>query len=321
MNKKTVVIILAAVFTLFGLTGCEKLRERLPEGLGRKGQEAAEPEEVQETVYAVNTIKAVEGQIRDYIELNGDVVTAGTVDVYADTAGKLTVLNIDVGDTVEQGEIIAEVDPSKPGMTFVASPVKSTISGTVVEIPVNLGATIGPSLPVARISKTTERQIRTFVSEKYISKIRRGLYAKLDFAAFPESEFWAVITELSPVVDPQSRTLEIKMKLLSETERIKPGMFAEIKIITESKENAVKLPVDCLINRYGEYFVFIVLEDTSVEKRIVVPGIQIDNKVEIVKGLAPGETVVFQGQTLLSDGSKVKVMEEIPPLDTEDSIE
>jgi len=159
------------------------------------------------------------------------------------------------------------------------------------------------------------------VSEKYISKIRRGLYAKLDFAAFPESEFWAVITELSPVVDPQSRTLEIKMKLLSETERIKPGMFAEIKIITESKENAVKLPVDCLINRYGEYFVFIVLEDTSVEKRIVVPGIQIDNKVEIVEGLAPGETVVFQGQTLLSDGSKVKVMEEIPPLDTEDSIE
>ncbi len=319
MNNKTTAILIVIICTLFGLTGCEKLRERLPEGFGDRGT-AAGTEEVRETVYAVTTIEAVEGQIRDYIELNGDVITAGTVDVYADTAGKLTVLNIDVGDTVEEGEIIAEVDPSKPGMKFVASPVKSTISGTVVEIPVNLGATIGPSLPVARISKTTERQIRTFVSEKYISKIRRGLYAKLDFAAFPESEFWAVITELSPVVDPQSRTLEIKMKLLSETERIKPGMFAEIKIITETKENAVKLPVDCLTNRYGEYFVFIVLENT-VEKRIVVPGIQIDNKVEIVEGLTPGEKVVLQGQTLLSDGSKVKIMEEIPPLDTEDSIE
>lgn len=317
MNKKIIIGITVTLLTFGLITGCEKLRERLP---GRPGEETP-PEEVMETVYAVNTIKAAQGQIQDYIELNGDVITAGTVDVFAETAGELTALNIEVGDTVEAGEIIAEVDPSKPGMKFVASPVKSTISGTVVEVPVNLGATIAPSIAIAKISKTSERRIRTFVSEKYISKIRLGLYAKLGFAAYPENEFWAQVNEISPVVDPQSRTLEVKLKLLSQDRRIKPGMFTEIKIITEAKENAVKLPVDCLISRYGEHFVYVVKEDNSVEKRVIVPGIQIDNKVEIIEGLEAGETVVFQGQSLLSDGSKVKIMSEIPPLETKDTLE
>lgn len=322
MNKKALTILVITVLSVFLLTtGCEKIRERLPEGFPGNRESETEPEAPPEPVYAVNVIPAAEGQIRDYIELNGDVITAGTVDVYADTAGKLTSLTIDVGSTVEKGEIIAEVDPSKPGMKFVASPVKSTISGTVVELPVNLGATISPSVPIARISKTSQRQIRTFVSEKYISKIREGLYAKLDFTAFPEYDFWAVISEISPVVDPQSRTLEVKMKLLTENDRIKPGMFAEIKIITAAKENAVKLPIDCIINRYGESFVFVVNDNGRVEKRTVQPGIQIDNKVEIVEGLSPGEKVVYQGQTLLSDNSKVKIITEIPPLTTEDTIE
>ncbi len=320
-RRKLVGVILPLAVVILLVGGCEKLKDRLPEGFRGTRETDNVPEKIPEPVYAVNTIQAAEGQIKDYIEFNGDVITAGTVDVFADTAGKITQLTIETGDTVAKGEIIAEVDPSKPGMNFVASPVKSTISGTVVEIPVNLGATVSPSVPIARISKTSERQVRTFVSEKYISKIRKGLYAKLDFAAFPEYSFWAVISEISPVVDPQSRTLEVKLKLQTEDTRIKPGMFAEIKIITAAKENAVKLPIDCLISRYGEYFVFVVRDNNTVEKRIVQPGIQIDNKVEIIEGLAPGEKVVYQGQALLSDNSQVKIISEIPPLETVDTIE
>ena len=57
-----------------------------------------------------------------------------------------------------------------------------------------------------------------------------------------------------------------------------------------------------------------------MEQRTVKPGIQIDNKVEVVEGLAPDEKVVIRGQTLLEDGAKVRVIDEVEPLAAEDTV-
>jgi membrane fusion protein, multidrug efflux system len=273
------------------------------------------------TVFAVNTTTAVQGQIKNYIEVNGDVETKSSIDAYADTMGKLTKLNIRVGSRVVKDEIIAEVDPSRPGMNFIASPVKSPITGTVVAIPSQIGATIAQGVPIARISRMDELQIRTEVAERFISKMSVGLEALLRFEAYPDERFRARITELSPVVDPNSRTMEVTLKLTSNDKRIKSGMFAEVKIITEEKEGIVKIPSECVVKRFGEYFVFVIKDDGTVERRKVNPGIQIDNKQEITEGLYGGEEVVLQGQTLLEDKARIKVIEKIESLAAEDRIE
>lgn len=325
MNKRKLLIPIIVVFTLLWFGGCEKLKERLPEGFGggraSGGEQMQQQEEEPETVFAVNTTTSIEGEIIDYIELTGEVVTKASVDVYADTMGKLSVLNIEVGSYVEKDQVIAEVDPSKPGMKFVASPVKSPIAGTVIEVPVHVGATITQQVPIAKISRTNEKQLRTYIAEKYISKMKYGLNALLYFAAFPDEVFRARVADISPIVDPQSRTLEVKLNFSSYDRRIKPGMFAEIKIITEQKSGIVKIPVECLVKRYGAYYVFVVRDDNTAERRNVTPGIQIDNKVEIVEGLGPDEKVVIRGQTLLADGSKIKVIDEVQPLESQDVIE
>ena len=103
-------------------------------------------------------------------------------------------------------------------------------------------------------------------------------------------------------------------------------MFAEIKIITEQKDNIVKIPVDCLIKRYGAYYVFVVHKDKEnnqayVEQRKINYGIQIEDKVEITEGLKPGEEIVLKGQSLLEDNSKIKIIKTSQPLTKEDIIE
>ncbi len=280
------------------------------------------------TVFAVNTTKAVKGEILDYLEVNGDVTTKTSVDIYADTAGKLTKLYISLGSYVQKDQVIAEVDPSKPGMKFVPSPVKSSIAGTIIDIPVDIGATITPAISVARVSKMNQLEIRTYISERFISKIKLGLEALLHFQAYPEERFQAVVTELSPVVDPQSRTMEVKLRLVKDDSRIKTGMFTEIKIITEKKQGIVKIPAECLVKRYGGFYVFVVKESPAgsgqsyeVEQRKVTPGIEIDSKLEIVEGLEPQEEVVIRGQTLLEDKARVKIIERIQPLSETDIVE
>jgi len=316
----SIIIAAAAVFLIISLSGCDRIKEQYDKLMKNQEEGSAAQTEIVETVFAVNTTTAVEGQIHDYIDLNGDVITKGNVDVFADTAGKVTALSIEIGDKIEKDQVIAEVDPSRPGMKFVASPVKSPISGTVVSIPVQIGSTVAPSLPIATVSRTEELQIQTEVAERFISKMRVGLRAIIRFEAYPEERFYARISEISPVVDPQSRTLGIKLALDRGDSRIKTGMFAKIKIITEKKNSIVKIPAQCLIKRYGVYYVFVVHDD-QVEKREVNPGIEIDNKLEITGGLEPGEIVVIRGQTLLEDKAKVRVIDQIQPLETEDIIQ
>ncbi|GAB4371517.1 MAG: efflux RND transporter periplasmic adaptor subunit [Spirochaetales bacterium] len=309
--------------------GSTSMNQSAPAPTGKPAGEspAAAGKEEPSQVFAVNTTKAVAGELIDYLELNGDVLTKSTVDIYPDTFGKVSKLLIKVGDRIEKDQVIAEIDPSKPGMIFVPSPVKSPIAGTVSNVPVYVGSTITQGMPIARVTTTDNLEIRTEVAERFIGKMRVGLQALVSFEAFPGEVFRGTVTELSPVVDPTSRTLEIKIRLNRQDPRIRPGMFAALKIITERKRGVVKIPVDCLVRRYGGTYVFVVKDDPTastgkrVERRKVTPGVQIDEKLEIVKGLRAGEEIVIMGQSLLEDNSVVRIVGEVPPLPVADSIQ
>ena len=110
-----------------------------------------------------------------------------------------------------------------------------------------------------------------------------------------------VSSRLTPIV------LEVASKT-GLTSVITAGMFAKVKLITDTHSNIVIVSESALVNRYGDTYVFVVAPDSSVEKRVVKAGIRVDDKREILEGLNDGEEVVVRGQTLLEDGSKVNVV-------------
>jgi multidrug efflux pump subunit AcrA (membrane-fusion protein) len=97
-------------------------------------------------------------------------------------------------------------------------------------------------------------------------------------------------------------------------------MFAKVKIITESKNNIVKIPVSAMLSRFGEQYVYAVIPDPEkpqfniARKQAVVPGILVDGVLEIREGLLPDEEIVIRGQTLLDDGVRVNIIERAAPL-------
>lgn len=277
-----------------------------------------------DTVFAVNTIKAVSGEINDFIELNGDVKAKIEVEVYPDTTGKLVNIRKNLGDYVYKDEAIAFIDPSKPGLDFALSPVKSTISGTITSLPIKSGSTVSMQTVIAKVGILSELEIITYISEIYISKMYKGLNAILKTQAYPDKTFKAYISELSPVVDPQTRMLEVKLKLKEYDKLLKPGMFVELKIITENKNNIVKIPSECIVKKFGNYYVFAVKRTNNdegiAELRQIKTGIQIDNKSEIVEGLNPDEEIVIRGQSLLENNTKIKIIKTIESLSKEDNL-
>jgi len=307
------------MITLLIFSGCERIKETygmLQNSIDPSGGNAEVSPVVQ--VYAVNTIPAVSGQIRDYLALSGDIISSSIVDTYSDAAGKVTRLYVSIGSKVQKGDAVAAVDPSRPGMEFVASVVRAPVAGTIIALPAQLGMTVSQAVPLARISGGAGLETRLYVAERFISKISLNLPCEITLDAYPGEIFRGSITEVSPTVDTTSRTMEIRVGVENPGSRLKAGMFAKVRIITETKENVVKIPSSAVVNRFGEQYVFSVNKTNPqapvARKRVIVPGIVIDGVMEVRQGLAANEEVVIRGQTLLEDGSRVNIIEQFSPL-------
>ena len=303
------------ILTVFGFSGCQRIKAAYSKATNKGGASVAA---AAESIFAVNTTSAVKGQIQDYLALSGDIIASSTVDTYSDAAGKVSKLYISVGSRVRKDDPVAEVDPSRPGMDFVPSVVKAPVSGTIVALPAQLGMTVSQAVPLARIAGGTGLEIRLYVAERFISKIALNQRCEITLDAYPGEIFRGSVTEISPTVDAASRTMETKVGVENPGSRLKAGMFAKVRIITETKENIVKIPAAAVVNRFGEQFIFVAdRKDPAApvaRKRTVVPGIVIDGVMEVRQGLAPDDEIIVRGQTLIDEGSRINIVEHVSPL-------
>jgi multidrug efflux pump subunit AcrA (membrane-fusion protein) len=319
-------------------------------GAGSKNN-TAEKESV-ETLFAVSVIPAASGQIQDYLETNGEVVSKISVDVFTDNNGKITRFTKSLGDSVAVNEVIGYVDPSRPGNQFALSPIRSPIAGTVTSLPYKVGSTVTMQSSVAKVSRLDQLEIVTYVAERFYSKVKLGQKAYVKFDAFPGVLFEGVVFEISPFIDSNKRTLELKINLTraDQSRMIEMGMFAEIRLVTAFKENVVKIPNSAIIRRSGVPYVFVVRGENSltaqneiaqdnaneqtqneapvriasrnwVEQVEIHEGISIDGQVEILSGIKAGELVVIRGQNSLGNNSGIRVVEELPPMSGGSSLE
>lgn len=293
---KKFIIYSISLLVLISFTGCNK-------------KVAAAEEEKVETVFAVNAYKAVPQTLDNYLDFGGNVQAASSVDIYPDTNGKISKIYAKVGEKVKKDQVLAEVDASRPGMDYKSSPVKAPVAGTITSFPMNIGSTVAASMSIGKISSTGKLEIKTNVAERFISRISMKQKAELTFDAYPGEKFPATLIEIDPVLDATSRTLGIKLLQEPSDSRLKAGMYARIKLITDTKKNTIVIPHNVIITRNGEDIVYIIDSATNTVKvSPVKKGIRVDDKQEVLMGIAPGDLVVVKGQALLSDGAKVNIV-------------
>jgi multidrug efflux pump subunit AcrA (membrane-fusion protein) len=318
--KKTLLLKTILIITLLVFSGCERIKETYGKFQNSRTAPGAPPggQAQMAQIFAVNSSTTVNGQIQDYLALSGDIIASSTVDTYSDAAGKVSRLYVSVGSQVKRGDPVAAVDPSRPGMDFIPSIVRAPVAGTIIALPAQLGMTVSQAVPLARISGGAGLEIKLHVAERFISKVSMNQPCEITLDAYPGEIFRGSITEVSPTVDTVSRTMEIRVGVENPGSRLKAGMFAKVRIITEKKDNIVKIPASAVVNRFGEQYVFSIdktdPEAPVARKRTIIPGILIDGVMEIRDGLSPDEEIVIRGQTLLEDGSRVNIIEQLSPL-------
>jgi multidrug efflux pump subunit AcrA (membrane-fusion protein) len=258
---------------------------------------------------AVRVIPVEPGTIERNVIINGEILARNQVTIFPTVGGRLVEVRHSIGDRVNRGDIVAYIDPSRPGEVYSRSPVVSTVSGTILNAPFNIGDTLSTQSGIFIVGDLSALLIETHIAERFVASITLGMRAELWFEAIPGEKFIAEVSEINPVLDPATRTLRIRLRFVNADPRIRAGMFATISLITNRKVNVPVIPRMSVINTYGSWIVFVVDEDNFARRREVTMGIESEEFIEITSGLSIGDNVVSAGQSFLSDGDLVRIVE------------
>jgi len=119
--------------------------------------------------------------------------------------------------------------------------------------------------------------------------------------------FNAQLKKISQAVDLSTRTMAIEIDIENTGKLLKPGMFATIKLILGKRSNVFLLPNNIVLNDENGNYVFVLNPDSTVSRRNVKVGFQQNNQYEISSGVDSTDKIVFVGQSLIRNGSKVKI--------------
>ncbi|MDD4363068.1 MAG: efflux RND transporter periplasmic adaptor subunit, partial [Atribacterota bacterium] len=204
---------------------------------------------------------------------------------------------------VRQAQSALELTQSQLNNSVVRAP----ISGKIGMINAKIGEIASSAMPVLVIVDTSDLYVNTGISEKDVATVQVGQQAEVFIDAYSQMIFQGEIVSKGIMVDPASKMMDIKIKIIDADLEIPPGVFARANVTVKEKTDALIIPDTALTRKRDGIYVF-VLKEEQAEQRIVVPGISQGGKVEILQGLTEGEEIIISGNLTLQDGDKVRVV-------------
>lgn len=186
------------------------------------------------------------------------------------------------------------------GATFT---LISPIDGMVVERNATIGATVAADMDVFKIINLARVWVDADVFEKDLAQVQLNQLVKVTVFAYPGEVFSGKVIFISPLVDPETRTVKVRTEVPNPGGKLKLGMFADIHIQTRQNRSTLVVPQTAVLEDQGKDVVF-VAANGGYEKREVVRGILSGDRLEILQGLASGDKVVVKGNYLLLEESK-----------------
>jgi membrane fusion protein (multidrug efflux system) len=186
--------------------------------------------------------------------------------------------------------------------------VVAPFAGRVVTRRVNEGQTVNVGTSLFILSDFTPLLARVHVPAKEFNQLKPDQPVDLALES-SGTKLRGRIKLVSPTIDPSSGTIKVTVEIMEYPSGVRPGDFAQVKIVTEQRRGATLVPKIALVNDRGEQVLYVSQADTTAERRVVEVGFQDDLNAQIMQGLEVGERVVVKGQRSLKHGSAIKVLE------------
>ncbi len=203
---------------------------------------------------------------------------------------------------IAEEDIDAMAHAEKPLQTV---PFRSPVDGDVMGKMVVEGSAVQAGMKVMRIEDHSKLWLDAQVYEADMPLVALGQTVEATFDAAPGKTFAGPITFIYPHLDHMTRTVTVRATFDNPNHELSPGMYATANILTEPLSDAMWVPREAVIDTGARQIAFVALSQGHFQPRKVRMGMMgDDDRVQILQGLAPGETVVTSGQFLLDVESR-----------------
>ncbi|MBC7542703.1 MAG: efflux RND transporter periplasmic adaptor subunit [Candidatus Sericytochromatia bacterium] len=183
--------------------------------------------------------------------------------------------------------------------------ITAPISGQVTQRNVDGGAMAAAGVALLTLSQTGSLRAEFDLPERQLAKLFRGQTVFVSSSAQPDKPVRATLSEISPVVDIQSRLVRVKVDLANNGV-FRPGLSVDGAFVLSEKATALTLPLEAVSVISGSATVMV--DDKGFAKsRPVKTGLRTLTQIEILEGLTPADIVVIAGQTFIKVGDPVHV--------------
>jgi HlyD family secretion protein len=186
------------------------------------------------------------------------------------------------------------------GNTIISSPVNGFVSRRSVDP----GAFVSQNVPVVDVVDISTVRLVANVVEKDLAELKTGNGTRVGVDAFAGEVFMGRIARVSPVLDPATRTAQIEIEIANPGARLKPGMYARVSVTTSTRKETLVIPANAVVDLGGRRGVFTPLNETAVFRALDI-GTEQSELVEVLAGLADGDTVITTGSSALRDGDRI----------------
>jgi HlyD family secretion protein len=191
-------------------------------------------------------------------------------------------------------------------------------AGQVSDLQVIVGQRVGAGASLLTLIDADPVRVRVDVLESEAGRVRGGRRAEVRFAAYPGAVFAGEVEAISPVVDPETRTMAVTVSLPNPGLRLKPGMFASIALETEIFADRLLVPADAVLLRDERPMLFVV-RDGRARWAYIEKGQENADWVEVLSGVDAGDEVVISGHYSLAHDAAVRVVDSEAHGDLDDS--
>lgn len=178
------------------------------------------------------------------------------------------------------------------------------VSGVVVQKQVLQGAAVQPGQPLYTIADLSDVWVEAALREPDGSDVRPGSLATLELAAEPGRPIQGRVQFVYPTLDEQARTLKARIVVPNPEGRLKPGMYATIRITT-AQRRALTVPSSAVVNTGERRIVFVDMGGGEIMPMEVETGRTAGDYTEVRSGLEPGQRVVTSAQFLIDSESNL----------------
>ncbi len=240
------------------------------------------------------------GSFLKTLKLFGRICGEEEVIVVSKIMGKVLKINKKEGDIVKVNDTIMYILNDIPGVEYQPGPVLSPINGKVGKIYVEIAQMVNIGTPVALVFSDRKLRVKAKVSEKdlFYLKKKMACYLLLD-----NKKYEGYLEKFSPMIDPLTRGAEVEI-YLKDNKDLKVGMPCDVYLVIDERKDVLSVsPSAFFLNNYS--YLYVVRDDSIVERREIKIGLIGDERIEILEGIKEGEKVITLGKEYVKEGNKV----------------